>query len=409
MKKEKQRKTPSVYESHGFYYFKVTDEGKRKTVSTGATSKKGAETYRDQWLKENFDESEIRPRAKSAKMGTPRTLKDLMEMFLIPEANPKFLDAKVTGERYGESRATTVARHMRQAFDAVPTYYTRIPLRKLATSDMDSVRAAIHKSYGNTCKAQDIFKSIKAILTYASQKGWIQVSPSSGMKDIKAVEGGPIVTLDHNAVREIHSHREWFDSDKAQDIFYLLATTGMRHGEFSALQGKQFKTVRLGNEEVTVLNISQAWKDDGHNLGKPKCDIVRVIPLAPTTASIFRRYVRGKEDFLFHPDDVDILEQFHYLQAHMDDSVLETPDLINTLTPKAMRHSLNTTLRVEDAPDVLTQEYLSWKHQDENKVQQGYTHVYVKALMKISKKIEALYASPLDCVESLDDGMIVFD
>lgn len=409
MKKEKQRKTPNVYESHGYYYFKLTIDGVRKTISTGAHSKKGAEEYRDQWLKANFGESEIRPRHLSAKGGTPRTLKDLMDLFLIPESNPKFIEAKITGENYGESRATAVARHMRQAEEAVNAYYTRIPLRKLTTKDMDSIRALIHKAYGNTCKAQDIFKSLKAVLTYASNKGWIQLSPASGMKDIKAVKGEPIIVVDHRAVREIHSHREWFDSTKAQDIFFLLATTGMRHGEFSALQGKQFKTVRIDGEEIMVVNIAQAWKDDGHNLGTPKWDKKRIIPLAPTTASIFRRYIRGKDDFLFHPDDVDILDQFHFLQAHMDKSVLEVPDLITTLTPKAMRHSLNTTLRTEDAPDVLIQEFMSWRHQDENRVQQGYTHIYVKNLTKISKKIESLYASDFMEAEELDDGFITFD
>lgn len=410
MKKEKQRKTPNVYESHGYYYFKLTIDGVRKTISTGAHSKRAAEEYRDTWLKTNFDESEIRPRAMSAKGGTPRTLKDLMDMFLIPEQNPKFISAKVTGENYGEARATAVARHMRQAEEAVPTYYTRIPLRKLATRDMDSIRAAIHKAYGNTCKAQDVFKSLKAVLTYASQKGWISVSPSSGMKDIKAVKGEPIIVIDHNQFRKIHSHREWFPSDMAQDIFFLLATTGMRHGEFSALQGKQFKTVKIDGEEVTVVNICQAWKDDHHNIGLPKWDKQRIIPLAPDTASIFRRYVRGKEDFLFHPKDVDILDMFHYLQMHIDSSVLDMPDLVHTLTPKAMRHSLNTVLRTEDANDVLIQEYMSWHHQDENKVQQGYTHIYVKNLTKISKKIQLLYSSPVEEeAEELDDGFITFD
>lgn len=49
---------------------------------------------------------------------------------------------------------------------------------------------------------------------------------------------------------------------------------------------------------------------------------------------------------------------------------------------------MGKTLIEEDVNPLLTQEYLAWYHQDRNKVQSGYTHIYIKALLTVVDKIE---------------------
>lgn len=404
-------RTASVYASHGYYYFKVTmPDGSRKTIPTGESSKALAEEYMHTWLKANEDDYNPHPELR-AKKGVPRYVGELFNMFVKPEVNPKYLEAQsVKGLHYSDRRATAVARHARQALEAMGPYYRGISLAKVTRQDMAKIREAIRANYGARTRSDDIWSSVKSIMSYAADQGWVKTNPSVGMSGIKYIKGKGKIVLPYMDVRRIYARPELFDSEEQRDIFYLLATTGLRRAEFAALQGKQFKEARIDGKNVLCMNVCQAYKNDSFTkLGLPKWDIVRVIPLAETTANIMRKYIKGKEDFLFRLKADSVSEAFANMVSRIDPKMMDRPEALETLTPHVMRHSLNTVLREEDAPDVLIQEYLSWKHQDENRVQSGYTHIYIKGLMKVSEKIEALYAGEAESVEPSDDDVIIFD
>lgn len=410
MRNWKKKEPPAVWLSHGFYYFKVTTTEGRKTISTGATNKREAEDYRDQWCRANLDVFNPKPEQPRGMKGRPRLLGQLLDLFLIPEANPAYLNAQIDGGHYSERRATAVARHARQASEAMGPHWRSVPLSKLTRQDMITIRAAIHKAYGNTHKANDVWRSFKAILAYGAEVGYMATNPSQGMKSVRVIEGKEKITLGYMDVRRIYATPELFDNETARDLFYVLATTGLRRGEVCALQGKQLKRVMMDGEEILCLNVNQAWKDDSFTkLGRPKWDLDRVIPLAPTTARILSKYIAGREDFLFPLKPRDIAAIFGTLSARIDPEMLDRPEALETLNPHALRHSLNTVLLEEESNPILVQEYMSWHHQEESKVQQGYTHIYIRGLLKISRKIESLYSGPANAPAPLDDGVITFD
>ena len=64
------------------------------------------------------------------------------------------------------------------------------------------------------------------------------------------------------------------------------------------------------------------------------------------------------------------------------------------ITPHGLRHALNTRLIEEGVNAILVQEYFGWHHQDRNKIQEGYTHLYVTALLEVSHAIERIIRVP---------------
>lgn len=388
----KGEKAPSVYLSHGLYYFKVTVDGERQTVPTGCSDKTAAEGFRTLWLEKTGE----KPKAN------PENLGALLTLFSKVETNPKLKDSKETGISYTERYARYEGTRSQHILELTGPEILSKKLDKLTKADLEVIRRNIHKTYGNRPVAHDTFRTLKTVLNFAYGKGWMKNMVGFHMPGIKATKSKKKLILPVEDIRAIYQDPTNFRNDTDRDIFYVLASTGLRRAELAAIQGKQVRRALIKGREIDVLEVSQSFKDANYStLGAPKWEVERIIPIAPSTAKILRKHVTEPDAFLFHMGNSQWSDMFDYIRAHVDVKTLEAPEALPDLTAHKLRHRLNTTLLEEDINELLVQEYLSWHHQDANKIQAGYTHLYLKSLIEVSDKIEELLG--LDKMEEPSD------
>jgi hypothetical protein len=97
-----------------------------------------------------------------------------------------------------------------------------------------------------------------------------------------------------------HGYSPWRDIHD-YTCFYLAAVTGLRRGEILALRWRHI------NFERQVLIVSEAWKG-GKEIGPPKWDHNRMVPLSPRTIDKLLQLqtasIRiGPDDFVFCYDN----------------------------------------------------------------------------------------------------------
>lgn len=187
-------------------------------------------------------------------------------------------------------------------------------------------------------------------------------------------------------------------ADKA--FFAVLATTGMRRAEAAALCTAQIRDIK----GIKQICINRAKKDtDWNSIGLPKMNIVRTIPIADVTYKAIEPFLNFKDPHaLIFPNITPqmLATCFKRIRALAPIELdLFEPDAIEFLSPHILRHSLNTALILENANNILIQEYLSWHHQDLG-TQQGYTHIYARNLLPIANLIEKMFGEE----KSLEDN-----
>ena len=144
-------------QNDGLWYFKYKDDrGRWRTYATHTRSEEEARE-----IEEVFKGNE--------RITVPETVTGLLEMFTIPERNPDYLDARITGRNYGERHAKEVARNMKDLSELVSVRggIGRIQLQKVTRVQCKMAMTKIHEKWGNTDKARKMFSEFKACLTYA--------------------------------------------------------------------------------------------------------------------------------------------------------------------------------------------------------------------------------------------------
>lgn len=364
---------PSLYLSGSKWYFKTYKGDKRISVSTGESDRKRAE----EWEKRYFLQEE--------KETSPRRLAPLLKLFSSADTNPKYLDAEITGGHYTKRYADFEAARVGHLMTLLPAGMLEKKLNDLNRGDVDTVRRILSREYGTRPVANDTFKTFKSILNWAYSKGFMREMIAFRVGGMKIEKQKDTDYLPFSSCLRI-AREGGFRTDKERDVFTVLLLTGMRRAELAAIQGKQLRKARIGQREFWVLDISQSWKDGRYSeLGRPKWDIQRIIPLCEEAGEILSRYKKGDNDFLLPIVNSTWTDMFTYIRGH---SPLLPSTALNCLTPHKLRHALNTMLVEEDVNPTLIQEYLAWYHQDRNKVQSGYTHIYIKALLTVVDKIE---------------------
>ncbi len=364
--------TPCVYRVKNLFYFKISVNGERKTIATGKATKEEAEKFRDEFLKKDDGKD-------------PKKLVTLLKLFLSPETNPKYLEAQITGEHYTERYARMEGSRVKHILDLAPSDILNMRIKDISRKDCERVKNAIFQEYGTRPIANDTFSTFKGVLNYAYSQGYTKEMITFRMKGIK-VNPSDKVIAPFEKLSEIAKELSYFRSEIDMDKFYILLTTGLRRAELSALQGKQLKRAKLGDRVIYVLDISQSWKDENCTiLDTPKWGIQRIIPLADSTGERLWKYKKGDEDFLLKTSNSMWTDSFAYTKA--------LSGITEDLTPHKLRHALNTKLIEAGINPLLIQEYFGWHHQDRNRVQMGYTHIYIKALLEVADKIE-------ECIQS---------
>ena len=388
-----------MYCQKGWWYVRYKDsKGKWRSIATGTRDEAEALEF-----EQNFN-----PIKK--KLSKPTTLEQLLMMFTIPETNPSYLDAQMTGHKYGLRHSQEVARNMRDlvALLRSTNKYWSTNIRKLSRFDCKQIMVMVHGKWGNTDKAHDTFSEFKVCLTYAADQGWIQMSPAADMADIKANRVTEIVPMTIGDIQTIIDHPELFrfntepcnnkvrkwrigvpEMDYA--VFVLLALTGMRRSEVAALDASQIVNGIYRGKAFTYIEINRAYKDDKWTVvGLPKWDFARAIPLPKVAHDAIKPYL--SEGLVFKGINKSrFKEMFNRLRenAILDGIVWEEPEAVDMLSPHKLRHALNTNLvsLIDPALNTLVEQFMSWDHQEQSKMQRRYTHLVASRLLPVSEEI----------------------
>ena len=93
--------------------------------------------------------------------------------------------------------------------------------------------------------------------------------------------------------------------------------------------------------------------------------------------------------------------------ADIDSVEWEDKEAFLMLSPHKLRHALNTNLLADQmesegqVTETMVAEYLSWKHQDQSKMQRRYTHLVASRLLPVSDMIGEIYS-----VDSFEKKML---
>lgn len=406
-------------QNDGLWYFKYKDDrGRWRTYATHTRSEEEARE-----IEEVFKGNE--------RITVPETVTGLLEMFTVPERNPDYLDARITGRNYGERHAKEVARNMKDLSELVSVRggIGRIQLQKLTRVQCKMAMTKIHEKWGNTDKARKMFSEFKACLTYAADQGWIDSSPAQGMDEIRVEKKHEVIPMTPNDIREILTRPELFrfsrpftnkreeEMMKGRDkedyvMFCLLAYTGMRRAEAAALTSGQIRDGIYRGRAFHYIEIDRAFKDESWKVvGKPKWDLCRSIPINEWLYDKIKPLIKedAKERLFPTYTQSRFRQMFDRLTENADiDSVeWEDKEAFLMLSPHKLRHALNTNLLADQmesegqVTETMVAEYLSWEHQDQSKMQRRYTHLVASRLLPVSDMIGEIYS-----VDSFEKKML---
>ena len=320
----------------------------------------------------------------------PLTLGGVLDLYSKPETNPRYKIAQTEGTHYGLEYAKGVAgraKQMRFLFALQAPAYLNKDIRDLTKLDIKNIRQIIIDIWGQRRKSQESFANLKTMLNQCAEDGYIDVSPGKDIRDIPYKEKKkPSFSADLiNKAMAV----KYLCPDKTKWAFFaLIATTGMRMSEVLALSESQiFKG---------TLTIDAALKsNDKDDIGLPKYDLVRIIPLASCALEILSEVKPEKNGRYFYHNrswgtnavnEVIMIACGLYPQEH---------EIFSRMKSHTLRHSVNTNLLTAGLPPLLVAEYLSWDHQCILDIQQRYTHVYAEALRPVADKIDELYCLPM--------------
>lgn len=314
-------------------------------------------------------------------------LRDLLKLYEDPETNPRYRQAKVEGRSYGKSYARHVAAYACQIEDLLRRKAPRI-LTKMVCNitklDVKAIRELMAEEWGQTRKSQTNFRTLRAMFSQASEDAMIMTSPFNGIKDIH-YKSRQTLSYTEDILREMIIHQELWPDHLMWAYFSLLATTGMRRSEALALT--------RGQLYEGVLTIDRAFKDVDGEVGLPKWDLTRVIPLSRLTIGILDS-IEGDDERYF-PKGQSWVNDVIYTARAVGMALYPINKDIARMTAHSLRHSCHSNLLANGASVVLAAEYLSWGHQELSEIQQRYTHIYCEKLQPIADLIDEIY-SPKD-------------
>ena len=142
---------------------------------------------------------------------------------------------------------------------------------------------------------------------------------------------------------------------------------------------------------LTVKALKSTDKDD---IGLPKWEIQRVIPLSDTTLSALSAVTpEPNTGRYFHRGRSWGTRVFVHARLIACTAYPDMQDAYSAMTCHSLRHSMNTNLLVARQPPALVAEYLAWNHQSLIDMQARYTHIYAEAMRPICDAIDAMYGS----------------
>ncbi len=374
------RDYPSPYKRNDYWYFQFTDmDGVRKQRATGCIRKADANR-------------KIRDFIDSLNRGSDMTttLGEMIGRYVSVDTNPKYQAALISETHYSERHATN-QRHVAEELTEVlkRTRYLATPILDITRADLKYIATLIVKSCGSSSISMKQYKLLKSIMNSAADDGLIPYSPAYKLSDIR-YEKKRRHSLPAREIAQVIARPDIFPSRVVWRLFVLLATTGMRRGEAVVLTREQVKD---GN-----IVIDRALANYKGKVGLPKWGKQRVIPMSSITRRVIEEQL-AENPFgpMFREASGSPINEkwvefnFNLFKDAAAEVCKENREAWELLTPHILRHSLNTNLRVSGVSDFLICEYLSWKSQGVNAVQEGYSHAKATQLRPVADMIDKLY------------------
>lgn len=357
-----------------YWYVNLTDPktGKRVRFTTGKKDYEEAmKVYQVECAKLTGCTSEI-------------TLRGTISLYCDPATNPRYQQSRIDGRSYSAEYAKQVAGYSKYLLQLLNEKAPRIldmRMFDILKINVKQVRELIVADRGRTRGAQIAFRTFKVYFSQACEDCVIQNNPCTGLRDIHYDEV-PRESYPEEYLREMIAHTELWADEEHWAYFTLLATTGMRRSEALALNKEQL----YGN----TLTIDRALKSNKGEIGLPKWNIIRVIPLSKISMTALS---------YLHPDIKG--NYFTHCRVWVEDVFYSAKTVAHILFPNnkrlqkisahTLRHSLHSNLLANRASEVLAGEYLSWNHQKLSDIQQRYTHIYAEKLQCIADLIDEIY------------------
>jgi integrase len=366
---------------NGYWYFHFTDlDGIRKQRGTGCTRKIDANRV----IRDFIDKIN-----NGCDMDT--TLGEEIALYKSIDTNPKYQQALISDIHYSERHAYNQVHVAEELHDVLKrTRYMATPLIDITRADLKFMASLIVKKKGSTSLARSIYKLLKSIMNAAAEDGLIPSSPAYKLPDIR-YEKKRRHSLPAEEISAVMARPDIFYSETVWRLFVLLATTGMRRGEAVVLTRDQIK-----DGTIIIDRALSNWRGD---IGSPKWGKKRTIPMAGITKQIIEEQLK-ENSFgpIFRQESGKPINEkwveFHFnnFREKAAEICKDNKEGWETLTPHILRHSLNTNLRVSGVPDFLICEYMSWKSQGVNAVQEGYSHAKAEQLRPVADMIDRLYS-----------------
>jgi integrase len=201
---------------------------------------------------------------------------------------------------------------------------------------------------------------VKVIFREALYREEINRDPTTGVGRIKEhrKERDTFTAEELRILFPDRGHGPWQDIHD-YTCFYLASVTGLRRGEILALRWRHI------NLERQVLIVSKAWKG-GNEIGPPKWDHNRLVPLSPRTIDKLLQLQTASiriipDDFVFCYDNGLHFGETRWrkrLCAAMEQAGIDRQ--ARHLTPHSFRHTINTIVRDSGHDPAKIRAVLGW-------------------------------------------------
>ncbi len=361
---------------HDFWYMYLRDP------STGKLIRKSTYTFDEKEALEIWQ----REKEKLDALSTNAKLDTILSLYTKPETNPRYKSAKLEGGHYGMEHAKQVARecrNMHALFSRNCPAIMKMKISDIKTMQFKILKQTLIKEYGNRRVTALMFMTLKSVFSQAHEDGITEINVTTGISNIH-YKANVRAAVDEKLIGEIIALKDSFAYIVDWAFFTVLATTGMRRSEVLALSSEQIKD--------GVLTLDRALKSMGKDdIGLPKWDIVRVIPLSKITQYALSCITPDKDGRYFHYNRYWADESFRRIRCTAVAALQESSETIMKITPHVLRHSLNTNLLAAEVSPVLTAYYLAWEHQTLIDMQERYTHLQAMKLSAVSSGIDAMF------------------
>lgn len=265
-----------------------------------------------------------------------------------------------------------------------------IPITQITRGDLLDFRSRLREKYSAN-SVNKVMKTLKTVFTEALYRQDIESNPAAGIGNIKyeKSELGIFTVNELFSFFPVNSLGPWKDFYD-YTCFLIAATTGMRRSEILALRWQNV------DFEKSFVHVTEAWKDP-HELGKPKWNKTRVVPISSRTVESLQSLKSASkttqpEDLVFcYADGRRFGGTWWQKRFRKAMGKAEIDYSKRNLKPHSFRHTLNTLLRNAGQDPAKIRAALGWSGES---IQENYTHWQIEHLQDQAKIVDNLFSPP---------------